>query len=300
MGGVTKRGNIAFEVSVPPKPFRRSGSPRQDSGGDFHAQGLWRVHATMKKSARQQGSAPYSEISEVYDFLLKHVDYERWYRYIREIIFMHMTDPGYILEIGCGTGKFGAKFSRDDFTIFGMDISPQMLNVARSRAFRNFHVFLGDVRRFCLARKFDFIFCVHDTLNYLLDVSDLKRAFSCVRDVMHEDSVFLFDLTTEYNILRFFDRQAKRYRYRGMEVHWSNDYNPASKLISSELSVKRRDGSVARETHVQRIYETEEILPVLDECGFEVYNVFSDYTHFPPGEKTVMKNFVVKLRQGGL
>ena len=79
---------------------------------------------------------PYSAISDVYDHLLRHVDYERWYRYLRTLIFRYMRDPQYILELGCGTGKFGAKFSRDDFSVFGMDNSMEMLKIAQSRAYR--------------------------------------------------------------------------------------------------------------------------------------------------------------------
>ena len=85
----------------------------------------------------------YSEIAEVYDYLLQHVDYERWYLYLRSLMFRYMSDPQTILELGCGTGRFGSKFSRDDFTIYGMDKSLDMLRVAKMRAYKGFRIFCG-------------------------------------------------------------------------------------------------------------------------------------------------------------
>lgn len=237
---------------------------------------------------------PYTGISEVYDYLLRHVDYERWYRYIRELIFRYMTDPELILEIGCGTGKFGAKFSRDDFTVYGMDSSLDMLIVARARAFRGFRIFCGDVRNFSLSKKIDFIFSVHDTMNYLTTLQDFRHALRSVRSCMHEKSIFMFDLTTEYNIRRFFDLQEKRYRHKGITIVWSNRYNERKKIISSVLTFTDRDGRSSRETHLQRIYSSEEVLRLLHEEGFEVADIFSDYSYSAPAPDTVMINYIVR------
>ena len=237
---------------------------------------------------------PYTDISEVYDYLLRHVDYERWYRYIRELIFLYMTDPSCILEIGCGTGKFGAKFSRDDFTVYGMDSSLDMLRVARARAFREFRIFCGDVRNFSLSKKIDFIFSVHDTMNYLVTKNDFRNALRSVRSCMHDESIFMFDLTTEYNIRRFFDLQEKRYRHKGISILWDNKYNARKKIISSVLTFTYRDGRTSRETHLQRIYSHDEVLGLLHEEGFEVADIFSDYSFSPPRADTIMVNYVVR------
>jgi SAM-dependent methyltransferase len=242
-------------------------------------------------------ASPYTEIPDVYDYLLRHVDYERWYRYIRSLIFRYMKDPQYILEIGCGTGRFGAKFSRDDFDVFGMDSSLAMLKAARPRARKNFRVFCGDARRFAVARKFDFIFSVHDTLNYLTEPADLGRAFESVRGAMHDDSVFMFDLTTEHNIRRFFDGRKSRHVRGGVEVTWDNRYDAAARLVYSTLEVKRRGAGVTREEHVQRIYFIDEARELLEGAGLELADLFSDYTYEPPSERTIMVNFVARKKK---
>jgi SAM-dependent methyltransferase len=236
---------------------------------------------------------PFTAISEFYDYILRHVDYDRWYRYIRSLMFRYMSDPDYILELGCGTGKFGAMFSSDDFTIYGMDISFDMLKVAKQRAYNGFRVFCADILNFSLSRKFDFIFAVHDTLNYILKTSDMRRAFSCVRDIMHDKSIFMFDITTEYNITRFFDGKAMKFRTRGVDILWENSYNDNRKLIRSEMTLEDNDGIITREKHVQRIYGVDEMMKILNQEGFKLIDIFSDYSFDPPRDDTVMINFVV-------
>ena len=83
---------------------------------------------------------PYTELAKVYDSLLTHVDYQSWYLYISEIMIQYIENPRTIVELGCGTGKFGSKFSADDFSIYGIDKSIDMLRVASMRAYRNFRV----------------------------------------------------------------------------------------------------------------------------------------------------------------
>jgi len=237
---------------------------------------------------------PYTHIPDIYDYLLRHVDYERWYRYLRSLLFRYVEDPRTILEIGCGTGKFGAKFSRDDFLVYGMDSSIEMLRVAKPRARRNFRVFCGDARRFALAGKMDFIFSVHDTLNYLLDAEDLVAALASAREAMHGGSVFMFDLTTEHNIRRFFDGKVTRHARGGVEVVWENRYDAPSRIVRSELTVKRRDGSVRSEEHLQRIYPEEEAREIIARAGLEIVDIFGDYTFDPPHDGTIMVNYVTR------
>ena len=83
----------------------------------------------------------YTEFSTVYDYLLKHVDYEYWYKYIRSLMSKYTESHERILEIGCGTGKFGAKFSRDNSIVYGMDKSMDMLQVAKARAQKKYRIF---------------------------------------------------------------------------------------------------------------------------------------------------------------
>ncbi len=236
---------------------------------------------------------PYTDIAVVYDYLLRHVDYQEWYEYIRSIMTYNVEKPERILELGCGTGRFGAKFSNDGYTVYGLDKSIDMLRVARTRAFLNFRILCGDMTDFYLAKKMDFIFSVHDTMNYLLEPADIESMFRCVRRVMHEGSVFMFDITTEHNIYENFDGKTSRFDLRSGSVEWSNAYDADARLVCSTLRY-RRGGTTSVEEHLQRIYTMEEMKGLAEKSGFRIIDIFGDYTVDPPGENTVMINFVTR------
>ncbi len=242
-------------------------------------------------------SQPYTGLAEVYDYILRHVDYDLWYQFIRGVMMQYTESPETILELGCGTGKFGAKFSADNFKIFGIDNSINMLRVAKTRAFRSFRIICADIRNFYLKNKFDFIFSVHDTMNYQLTTADVRRVLRCTKRVMHKKSIFMFDITTEHNIYRFFDNKTSFYKTRGMNIEWSNVYNTSKKHIISSFTIRHSDGRIFNEKHIQRIYELKEIEVILHEEGFEILNICSDYTHNAPSAETIMINFIVKIRE---
>jgi len=241
---------------------------------------------------------PYSGLAEAYDYILRHVDYDLWYQFIRGVMMQYTDNPQNILELGCGTGRFGAKFSADNFKIFGIDNSLNMLRVAKTRAFRSFRIICADIRNFYLKQKFDFIFSVHDTMNYQLTTADIRRVLRSTKRVMHAKSIFMFDVTTEHNIYRFFNNKTSYYKTRGMNIEWSNTYNPRKKHIISFFTIRYSDGRTYNEEHTQRIYEQKEIEVILFEEGFEILKICSDYTHNAPSDETIMINFIVKMRGG--
>lgn len=251
---------------------------------------------TKKKAKELKISEPYSGIAEAYDYILRHVDYEQWYQYIKSLMIRYVENPETVLELGCGTGKFGAKFSSDNYRIYGIDKSLNMLRVSKARAFRSFRIICADIRNFYLKEKFDFIFSVHDTMNYQLTTGDVRKVFSCVKKLMHEKSIFMFDITTEHNINRFFDNRTSFYKTRGMNIMWSNSYDREKKHIISTFHIRHSDGRVFNEEHVQKIYTRSEIEKILTEEGFELLNVLSDYTYNAPSDGTIMINFIVRKK----
>lgn len=239
---------------------------------------------------------PYTGIAEAYDYILRHVDYQKWFEFIYETMIIYCNAPETVLELGCGTGKFGAKFSSNNYSIVGIDKSMEMLSVAKTRAFRNFRILCSDIRNFVLKQKFDFIFCVHDTMNYLLEKDDIHSVLKSVKNVMHNGSVFMFDITTEHNIERFFNNKTSFYKTRGLHIEWNNSYDRDKKIIRSHFTTTDREGSIHKEEHVQQIYSVEEISEILELEGFNILHICSDYTFNPPSPDTVMINFIVEKK----
>ena len=76
----------------------------------------------------------YRDFAFVYDELMDDVDYEGWIDYIEQIIEKENAKVKNILELACGTGNITIPLAKKNYDIAGIDISDEMLNVARSKA----------------------------------------------------------------------------------------------------------------------------------------------------------------------
>jgi SAM-dependent methyltransferase len=107
----------------------------------------------------------------------------------------HYGQP--VLELACGTGRLTIPLAEDGVDIVGLDISPQMLDLAEMKA-RGRHLRIpfvrGDVRAFDLGRKFKLIFIPAQSLCHLHKRDELESCLACVRQHLAEGGRFLIEL----------------------------------------------------------------------------------------------------------
>ena len=70
--------------------------------------------------------------AKFYDLIYKEKNYEKETAFIEDI-FKTFTKPKSILEIGCGTGNYTQILHRKGYEMTGLDISENMINVARMK-----------------------------------------------------------------------------------------------------------------------------------------------------------------------
>ncbi len=102
-----------------------------------------------------------------------------------------------VLELACGTGRLTIPLAEDGAEITGLDISQEMLELAKMKA-QERHLRIpfvrGDIRAFDLGRKFNFIFIPAQSLSHLHEREELEACFACVRRHLAEEGRFLIEL----------------------------------------------------------------------------------------------------------
>ena len=76
----------------------------------------------------------YKDFAFVYDELMNDVNYDGWVKYIEDIIKNENVQVQNILELACGTGNITIPLTKKNYDIAGIDISDEMLSVAREKA----------------------------------------------------------------------------------------------------------------------------------------------------------------------
>lgn len=103
-----------------------------------------------------------------------------------------------VLELGCGTAENLLPFSKN-YNIAGIDISEGMLKIAKKKIPAG-KFYRGDISGFNLDKKFDFIFCMYDTINHLENFKKWSSLFKSVKKHLKPEGIFIFDFNTLYKL----------------------------------------------------------------------------------------------------
>ena len=231
----------------------------------------------------------YIDFAYVYDKLIDQ-DYEKWADYIEQIFKMQGKRPKLVLDLGCGTGNITNILAKRGYDMIGVDLSADMLNVARDKAIEeNLDVLYlcQDIREFELYGTVDAVICTLDVLNYITNPDELEEVFALVKNYLNPDGVFIFDINTEYKLKNVLGNNTFVNDENGIFYTWENEYN--DKISNQYLTffAENEDGLYERfdENHIQRAYSIQEIRNKLAENKLAFEAEYELFTFKKPSEK---------------
>ena len=117
----------------------------------------------------------YSDLAYLFDALYQtFIDYDAEFTLYNTLI--QTQQAGSILEIGCGSGHLASRFVAAGYKHVGVDISPQMLKLARKRC-ANVHFVQADMRTLDLPRTYDAVLITARSLSYIPTNADVLSTF---------------------------------------------------------------------------------------------------------------------------
>lgn len=239
----------------------------------------------------------FNEIAYYYDDLMAGVPYELWVRYIEDILRRLEYHPRTVLDVACGTGNVSEVLASRGYQVVGVDISEQMIEVARSKA-SNVEYHAQDVAELKLGRRFDLAVSLFDSLNYVTDIEQLRRGIRRVAEHLVQGGLFIFDVNTIYALSHHFFDQANLASEREPRYVWRSEYDHATRICTVDMTfeVTGNDGETRqfKEVHIQRGHTLEELTQWLIEAGFEVVETFHAYRFRRPSRRSDRVFFVAR------
>jgi len=99
-----------------------------------------------------------------------------------------------VLELGAGIGTVLRHFPRK-YDIYGLDIMKEYISRCKKNVPRG-RYFVASMHNFKIPLKFDVIFCVYDSINFLKDFKQWESTFKSVFNHLNEKGLFIFDMYT--------------------------------------------------------------------------------------------------------
>ncbi len=137
----------------------------------------------------------FDKYAQYYDLLYQDKAYDQEVDYIDSLIRKRHAAASSVLDLGCGSGRHARFLVERGYQVTGVDLSEQMLDVARSNPYGqdvSFHQ--GDVRSVRLHQRFDVVVSLFHVMSYVTTNDDLKAAFRTVVEHLNPCGLFIFDL----------------------------------------------------------------------------------------------------------
>lgn len=243
----------------------------------------------------------YSTLAQFYDLSMD-VDYEEWVRYLLALTLRNHHLPKKICDLGCGTGNLTLPFAKRGYQLTAVDLSPDMIQVARKKAsLAGLEVpfYVQDLKEFNLpGETFDTILSCCDVLNYLTTRDDLEQAFRTVHQLLDSSGLWLFDLNSSHKLEEIYGDQSYADLQENFGYFWDNYYDPVEQICTMNLTffVVTDQGLYQRvsEQHRQKLWMPKEIHSLSKQTGFQVISC-TNFLSNDPWEPTAERwQFVLR------
>ncbi len=227
----------------------------------------------------------FEHLARYYDPLMAHVNYDRW-QAVAEALAPLLPQPFIHVDAACGTGALIKRLRRAGWRSMGFDLSPSMLRAGR-KGRAALPAVTADLRALPF-RNVDFITCLFDSLNFLLELDGLRQALREIADALRDGGLVYFDVVTERMVTEHFEDQRWTEKTGRLSSRWDSRYHRGSQVSETLVQVNRGPASAIRE----RMYPLEVVRTAAEDAGLEILGMFDATGWKKPTSKTVRADFV--------
>lgn len=242
--------------------------------------------------------ATYETFAGVYDSIMDHSLYDQWTAFS----LRHFPQKsGKLLELACGTGIQSLRFAKAGFEVTGLDLSQDMLNLAKQRAKDAglaIDFVAGNMLDLSGLSGFDLVTCYSDSICYMADEVEVGDVLTQVFQSLKSGGTFIFDVHSTYQMTEVFPAYSHHENAEDFAFVWDSypDEPPYSIVHELTFFIKDEDGRFSRfdEVHEERTYELLTYDILLEQAGFVDVKVYADFEDKEPTETSKRWFFVAK------
>ena len=213
----------------------------------------------------------FSTIAEFYDHINGSA-YKPYADFLQESFSLADIPVKEVLDLGCGTGGITSELADMGYDMVALDVSPEMLNIARERNFgKNTLLLCQDMREFELYGTVQAVYSSFDCLNYITEPDDLAEVFALVHNYLEPGGIFVFDINTLYRYKNIYDGRSYVYELGDDMAIWRSAFDEESELCDFDIDLFSAEGGVyyrSAESQTQKYHSPQDIISAAE--GFSL------------------------------
>ena len=247
---------------------------------------------------------PYTLFAQVYDRTMNDIPYHHWAYFLFQIFEEHkICQKDWVVDIGAGTGIVASKLN-SYYNLISLDNSSHMLKKAsRSQELKCIQADMQNLP--FLEDKISAAYSTHDCLNYLTTDREFHNHLSEVYRILKPGGIYIFDYSTEYNVLQNFKNKVFRERHGNYRMVWTNTYNEQEQMVTSIIDVTEYmpfwagfllfwKNKKFREIHRQKIFSEINLDEFYTKTGFELIEKNYDYKGKKPDHRAQILVYILR------
>lgn len=194
--------------------------------------------------------------------------YINWFGYLKKISGIDNFISKEVLDLCCGTGIMAYHFAKQKSIVTGVDISREMLEYADMRAFKNnirFNLMCMDILNLKINKKFDFIYSICDSINYIHEKEKLLLIIDNVYNMLKDGCVFTFDYIAKENLLNIDSEEI----YDIDEYKFLVSRKKNNDLLKTKIDVLNDGNIINIADHTQKCFSYNEIDEIISLSKFK-------------------------------
>jgi ubiquinone/menaquinone biosynthesis C-methylase UbiE len=246
------------------------------------------ISAGEKADTDRHAETAYEAIAPVYDDFTAHHDYRMWVGMLLELAGAGGLSGDTALDVACGTGKSFLPLLERSWKVTACDISPAMVELARSKVGDRARLEVADMRELPVYGSFDLVCCLDDAINYLHSAAELEQALRGMAANLAPDGVLIFDSNTLTTYRTFFgervvvEAKGRRLIWEGRTGGKAEPGQISEASFKVEPLVPGAGPAIPPEVHRQRHHPEAETHAALAAAGLEVAGVYGCTTDGVP------------------
>lgn len=208
-----------------------------------------------------------------------------------------LQEKNLVVELGCGTGSFTEEMANLGYDMIGIDNSGDMLGKARQKMEKAgldimyLEQDMCELDLFCTAGT---IVSVCDSVNYLIEDEQIRKAFTKVNNYLYPGGLFIFDFNTLHKYRDVIGDVTIAENREDCSFIWENFFDVDTNINEYDLTLfvrKETDGPEelferSIETHLQRGYTLEEMKAFIEQAGMTFITAIDAETHEQPTDES--------------
>lgn len=223
----------------------------------------------------------YKTLAESYDRLTNDVDYKGVVDFYFDILRREGLSPRTAVDLACGTGSVSLLLADCGLSVVGVDMSQDMLAMASEKIAdrENAPLFVcQNLTELRLPRGVDLAVCALDSIDYIIEPEDCRKAIQKIYKALNPGGCFIFDVNTPEK-LRAMDGQVFLDEDDDVFCLWRGEFDEETNICTYGMDIFQRRGQLwerSGEVHQEYAYSREQLTDILREVGFTSIEVFAD------------------------